>query len=108
MIHAHEDMDDTGEWSAGRHIPAPWKLTELDLDRAISERRPFIPLGCDQQGRHHPTFVDRMSEQYDMEDQSQSADADVALFLLWLMAGIAIVVLTISGFCFLYKAWMAL
>ena len=33
-----------------------------------------------------------------MEDQSQSADADVALFLLWLMAGIAIVVLTISGF----------
>ena len=82
MIHAHEDMDDTGEWSAGRHIPAPWKLTELDLDRAISERRPFIPLGCDQQGRHHPIFVDRMTEQFDMEDQSESADAEIVTYLL--------------------------
>lgn len=66
-------------------------------------RRAFIPQGCDQQGRLTPTIksaepfpvvVDRAREDFDAEDQSESADSEV---MSWLLKGLTVVLL--ACFC---------
>ena len=82
-VQAHEGMDDMSDFSCSylsRHVgvhraqplPADWPT-----------RRAYIPQGCDQQGRVEPTIKsaepfpvapDRLPEEFDAEDQSDSAD----------------------------------
>lgn len=73
----------------------------------MSRSRPYIPTGCDQQGRIEQSqsaqcytvepimhIMDRLREDYD--DQSESADGDV---LKWLLKSLAVALLA----CF--SAW---
>lgn len=72
-----------------------WAVTHAD---EIS-KTPYIPLGCDQQGRYVPTRAAEACTEVGAEEY-ESADAEVALFLLkglcvvggmllcaWVMAG---------------------
>ncbi len=102
MNQAHADMDDMGEW-AESHPMTQRAHRALPLDPAWPTRRAFIPQGCDQQGRLTPTIkpaepfpvvVDRVREEFDAEDQSDSADGEV---MAWLLKGLAVVLL--ACFC---------
>lgn len=93
MNQAHADMDDMGEW-AESHPITQRAHRALPLDHAWPTRRAYIPQGCDQQDRLEPTIKpaeprlfagvgqDRMPEDFDEEDQTDSADRDVTLFVL--------------------------
>lgn len=66
-------------WPARRHSP------EMAAEWEVLDARRSVP----------PRFIDRLPEDYD-EDQSESADADV---LLWLLKGLCIVLLA------MFSAW---
>lgn len=89
MNHAHDATDEMADWGHQHNTP-----------------RAFIPQGCDQRGRYVPT-IDRLPEAWD-EDQTESADSEVARFLLWMLLGLVLVIAAIAGFCHFYKVWMAL
>jgi hypothetical protein len=59
------------------------KVSEAELDAIMAQRRinPYIPLGCDRQGRQDTGVrampVDACSDFGALEDQSDAADAEV-------------------------------
>lgn len=77
----HEAMDDTADWAQGNV-------------------RPFIPAGCDQQGRYVPTYPAEACTEVgaDADEQMRSADSIGfiyiavgaicwACFIAWVIAG---------------------
>ena len=99
MNQAHADMDDMGEW-AESHPITQRAHRALPLDPAWPTRRAYIPQGCDQQGRLEPTIPPKPAEactEVGFEDQSESADRDV---VLWMLKGFAVVLASL--FC----AWV--
>lgn len=64
MSTTHEWADSMADWAVSNPAPRPEPRDELS---------------------HH--FIDRMPEDYDMEDQSVSADAEVAI---WLLKGLGV------------------
>lgn len=108
MNQAHTDMDDTADYAVGHpEIRRRGAHRAQPLAADWPARRPFVPQGCDQQGRLAPTIKpaekrefsglgqDRMPEEWD-EDQSESADVEVA-------AVVAVILLVTAAFWTLVK-----
>lgn len=94
MNHAHADMDDMGEWAeshpitrrAHRALPlaANWPTRhECETYGECNDwpaRRAAMP-----SPEPFPVVVDRAREEFDADDQSESADMEVAVLLIkWL------------------------
>lgn len=103
---AHEGMDEMIDHLDGNPqiLRRSQSHRALPIDASWPARWPFVPQGCDQQGRLTPTIktaepapviVDRLPEEWD-EDQSESADGEV-------MSVVAVVLLVVGAFWALVK-----
>lgn len=102
MNTAHEGTDDMINYAESH----PWikrrqSHRALPLSEDWPTRRAFIPQGCEQQGRYEATIQPQPAEactEVGAEDQSVSADAEVAI---WLLKGIGVVALALLSAWFI-------